>query len=259
MSPGRDRVDGVAPPVRREVGARDLEHPRCRAVRLRGAAIASDPVARGCPRRAGGSRRRYEPSRATGRLTSASTITMPATTSPTTGTRRAANARATAFTPRPSSTARPRRDQRDRAAGAAQREPEVGRLGEALEQPPEHRRVVVRVGTHRRPTTPIERDEHEERAVPPPHDRGAEQREHRQRVAHRDQPEVLRVPDARLDPGTDLVAAVEEPVAEAAEHLDSAARRATTVSSVSVNFRMSSPYAALDARARRSTTATRAA
>ena len=58
--PGRDRVDGVAPPVRREVGARHLEHPCGPAVgRLaparRGTARRRASTAAG-PRAAGGSR-----------------------------------------------------------------------------------------------------------------------------------------------------------------------------------------------------------
>ena len=58
--PGRDRVDGVAPPVRREVGARHLEHPRGPAVGRLAPAVevrgGVEPVLRAGPRAAGGSR-----------------------------------------------------------------------------------------------------------------------------------------------------------------------------------------------------------
>ena len=133
------------------------------------------PVRAGCPRRAGGSCRRTVPStdarqvheqRARPRAWRAR--------HPAIRTRRALPTPwRRALTPRPSSTASASTTSGTARAGAAQREPEARRRRERLEEPTEDRRVVVRVRADR-DDDPERADEHEERAVPPPHERGRE-------------------------------------------------------------------------------------
>ena len=129
IRPGQDRVDGVAPAVRREVGAGQLEHARASPLRVevvrgvvpvRGDVLGPLQVLRdvvGPPRgRKVGDR---------------STPTTTAALRPAAPTRDAA---LSAVTPAPEQDRDPEHDQRDRSRRAAQREPDRRALGEGLEQ-----------------------------------------------------------------------------------------------------------------------------
>ena len=59
--------------------------------------------------------------------------------------------------------------------------------------------------------------QHDEVGALTPAGHGGGECEHDQREPHGDEPDVLRVLHAGLDPGPELVATVEEPVAEAAQ------------------------------------------
>ena len=230
---GRDRVDGLAPAVGGEVGARDLEH--ARVVRLgveRGDGVG--PVLR--DRLVAGEVLRCRSRRSRARAGSRSPARSPA---PATHQRPQRDARApgaprpgqrdpaSAFTPDPEQHRQAERDQRHRPARAAQREPEARRLRERLEQAPE-RATGRRTGSRRPPprrrppssTTKYARCRHRTHS-------GREQREHRDGEADDQQPEVLRVRDAGVGPVADAVDAVEEPVAEAAAAPRSASTTAT--------------------------------
>ena len=104
-------------------------------------------------------------------------------------------------------------DEGDGPRGRAQREPEV-HVGEPREDRSVGRRMVEGVRADR--DQRADREEHDEEAPLLPAQRaGGEQPADREEVSRPDQPEVLGVRDARLDPGAELVVAVEEPVTEA--------------------------------------------
>ncbi len=229
--PGRDRVDRVAPAVRREVGARQLEH----AGVVRPGVDGGDrlrPVARGRPRAAAGSCRRTSPFHKAGSaaITIAPTSTddderVPVQVAPVEPARR------TPSTPAPSSTAAPSATSGTARPTLRSARPGGRAVGERLQQRAERRRVVVRV----RADGDADADEHEDGevdAVAPADERRREQRERRDGVAGQDERAALRVVDAGFDPVAELVAAVEEPVAEAAQHLgrDAGGRRRSSPS-----------------------------
>ncbi len=108
-------------------------------------------------------------------------------------------------------------DQRYRARRRAQREPEV-EMCESGEDRPVGRRVVERMRADR--DDRADREECDEvAALLPPQRSRREQPADREQVARADEPQMLRVGDARLDPRAELVVAVEEPVPEAAQQL----------------------------------------
>ena len=115
------------------------------------------------------------------------------------------------------------RDERHRTPDAPKRETRVRAVGEGLQQGAERRRVVERMGADGNGDA----DHHEDgevEAVTPPDERGREQRQRRDGVADHDERAALRVVDAGFDPVAELVAPVEEPVAEPAQHLGRDAR-----------------------------------
>ena len=172
----------------------------------------------GCPRRAAGSRRvrAVQTRRNVHQLRARSRCPRRRVPAPASGARR--TRRGERVHAEAESTATPSANQRDGASRAAQREPEARRLGEHLNSRPSTDGSPYGLA----PTAtddPISMTNTKNARWRHRTSARRNEREHRQRKAHRDQPQVLRVPDARLDPGTDLVAAVEEPVAKAAEHL----------------------------------------
>ncbi len=109
-------------------------------------------------------------------------------------------------------------DERRRPTRAPQRQTRGRRVRERLEQPTERGRGVVGMRPDRDHDAD-EQQENEEDAMTPAQERGREQRQHDEAIAREDDPGVLRVVARRLDPRTETILAVEEPVAEAAQHL----------------------------------------
>ena len=215
ISPGSDRIDRVAPPVRREVGAGELEHAGVIPLGIEMGGVFGPVVGQllgtlqvvghHLPREerwqvddgdGNGRRRGDEPDLRT-------------------PPRQRADAGAQHHRERED-------DQRHGARRRAEGEPEV-EAGEAGEQRPVGRRIVVRMRPDRDQRADREHGD-EVTAFLPLHGAGREQRADAEEVSHADQPQMLRVGDARLDPGPELVVAVEEPVAETAQQLG--ARRA---------------------------------
>ena len=215
---GRDRIDRVPPAVRREVGARQLEHTSV-VVAARRARPRHRPSTAGCPRGVAGSRRRTSRRRARG---SSRTISAPTAMTLTARQHRSRASRAapryTALTPMPSSTEVASTTSGTARAVLRSASPTVELVGERLEHGPERRRAVVRMGADRDHDSD-EQESDEERAVPPAHEPGGQQRQRDERVAGEDDERTLRVVLGRFDPRAQPVLPVEEPVAEAAQYL----------------------------------------
>ncbi len=109
-------------------------------------------------------------------------------------------------------------DERRGAPGTAQREAGRRRVRERLEQRTERSGAVVGMRADADDDA-HEEQEHEEDAVAPARERGGEQREHDEAVAGEDDVRVLRVVARGLDPRAEAVLPVEEPVAQAPQHL----------------------------------------
>ena len=101
----------------------------------------------------------------------------------------------------------------------AESEAGVG-AGEVLEESTQERRIVEGVTTNADEGAEYQQSD-KEGTVAPTHHRGRDQGEHDQPKGQEQEPDPLRVLDARLDPGTKFVVAVEEPIPEAAENLRS--------------------------------------
>ena len=133
--PGRDRVDGVAPAVRREVGAGQLEH-----AGVVGAPVEVLPRRRsstaGCPRGAAGSCRRRCRRRAPGGSRAAATTTIATLQAASTGARGARSVAYTAFDADAEQHRQAEHDERDRAPVLRSASPNVDPLANALNTAP---------------------------------------------------------------------------------------------------------------------------
>ena len=169
--PGRDRVDGVAPAVRREVDARQLEHPRRVAAARRGSGAASFQycgivlgplevlaVERAVERAPGSSRA------AARRRSRRSRPRAPAA-------RAGAARRTTAFVPTPSSTASARTTSGTARAVLRSASPARRPGGERLEHRAERRRARRTDAAPTAMITPTSSRPTKNDAVPPPDER----------------------------------------------------------------------------------------
>ncbi|GIU87535.1 MAG: hypothetical protein KatS3mg009_2050 [Acidimicrobiia bacterium] len=214
--PRGDRVDGVAPAVGREVGARQFEHT--------GRVVPRVEVRGGLQPVGGDVLVALQVLPVPGAVDERGEVDEHEDRDETDG--RAREERAAVAAERVVHRAGPHAEehrhrehhQRHRARRAAQREPRGGRGGEGLEHGAERGRAGVGVRTDRDDHAREER-QHEVRPVAPPHQRCGRQREARQRVPREEHDRPLRVVLRRLDPRTEPVLPVEEPVAEPPQHL----------------------------------------
>ncbi len=114
--------------------------------------------------------------------------------------------------------AQAQQDERDDPVGRPQRQFGGGVGPGGLDQPPEGRGVLEGIGAHGQDHAAQDQGDGEGPVAPPDHHSGRHADDGDQK-AHHDQPRPLEVPGRGRGPGTQLVLAVEVPVAQAPQHL----------------------------------------